>query len=215
MTANDLKDRLVASATALSWRASAVPEFTRRQFRGRSDETAVDLPNEIYGLRLGDYPVLVAPFALVSEHDMQRSLKRLHSQMVIARSYMRQAEVINAHLILCASDPSPEADWRSVIDLAERDETVCRKIVWIPDTSAIEESYQDFLSRTFLATPWTYADERHNAPLDSNQGLAKRMLIGHGLLPEEAERWIATVEGMKDDPDAMVVELVKAREGSK
>lgn len=215
MTADDLKNRLMASAMALGWQTSAAPEFTRRQFRGRADETAVSLPNEVYGLRLGDYPVLVAPVALVSEPKMQKSLKTLHSQMVIARSYMRQAEVINAHLILCASDPSPEADWRSVIDLAERDETVCRKIIWIPDTSAIEESYQDFLSRTFLATPWTYADERHNAPLDSNQGLAKRMLVDHGLSSEIAERWIATVESMKDDPDAMVAELVKASEGSK
>ncbi|WP_421440151.1 ABC-three component system middle component 1 [Agrobacterium tumefaciens] len=215
MTAEDLKHRLMASARTLGWPTSMVPEFERRQFRGRSDESQVSLPDDVHGLRLGDYPVLVSPVALVSELEMQSSLRKLHNQMVIARSYMKESEVINAHLILCASDPSPDADWRTIVDLAERDETVCRKIVWIPDTNAIEGSYQDFLSRTFLASPWTYVDERHNAPLDNNQGLAKRILVEKGLTADVAEQWIATVETMKEDPDAMVVELVKLREGSK
>ena len=214
MTAEELKDRLVASATALEWMSAVVPEFTRPQFRGRSEETAVPLPAGAYGLRLGDYPTIVAPVVLGTVEEMQASLRRLHSQMVIARSYMRAEEVINAHLILCAPNPSPEADWRNVVDLAERDETVCRKIIWIPDKGALDASYKEFVTRTFLAAPWREADESLNAPLDNNQGLAQRALVAHGLSNEVAEQWVSAVRRVKDDPESLVVELVSAREAA-
>ena len=211
MTTEELRDRLVKSAEALEWSTAVVPAFVERRFRGRTDESAVALPDTAFGLRLGAYPVIVARVALGSVSEMQASLRKLHSQMVIARSYMRADEVINAHLILCAADPSPEVDWRSVVDLAERDETVCRKLIWIPDKAALNGSYSKFVSRTFLAAPWRGAEEK-SAPLDNNQGLAQRILVKHGLSPSVADQWIATVQSMKQDPDAMVVELVKDRE---
>ncbi|KQU93861.1 ABC-three component system middle component 1 [Devosia sp. Root105] len=211
MTAEQLRDRLIASAMTLGWTTALVPEFTRPQFRGRSDESSVALPIGAYGLRLGNYPTIVAPVVLGSVEEMQTSLRRLHSQMVIARSYMRAEEVINAHLILCAADPSPDADWRNVVDLAERDETVCRKIIWIPDKAALDASYKEFLTRTFLAAPWREADEQFNAPLDNNQGLAQRILVNRGLSREVADQWVNAVRRMSDDPDALVVELVSAR----
>ncbi|MFD1984433.1 ABC-three component system middle component 1 [Mesorhizobium newzealandense] len=214
MTAEELNYRLIESAKVLDWTTAIVPEFTLAKFRGRSDETTVPLPAGTYGLRLGDYPTIVAPVVLGSVEEMQASLRRLHSQMVIARSYMRAEEVINAHLMLCATNPSPDADWRSVVDLAERDETVCRKIIWIPDTVAMEASYKDFLTRTFLAAPWREADESLNAPLDNNQGLAQRTLVARGLTNEVAQQWVSAVRRVKDDPDALVVELVSAREAA-
>lgn len=208
MTAEELRDRLVKSAETLDWSTAVVPAFTERRFRGRTDDSAVALPANCFGLRLGAYPVIVAPVALGDVSEMQASLRKLHSQMVIARSYMRAEEVINAHLILCAANPSTAVDWRSVVDLAERDETVCRKLIWIPDKAALDDSYSEFVSRTFLAAPWRDAEER-SAPLDNNQGLAQRLLVKHGLSAAVADQWIAIVQSMKQDPDAMVVELVK------
>jgi hypothetical protein len=207
MNAWDLRDRLVASAEALGWTVTAMPEFTQLRFRGRADDSSAPLPREAHGLRLGAYPVIVAPVALGAVDAMRAYLRPLHNQMVIARSYMRPEEVINAHLLLCAIDPVRDKDWRNAVDFAERDETVCRKIVWIPDAAALDASYDDFLARTFMASPWRRANERLNAPLDNNQGLAQRVLTSHGLSGAEAARWVETVNTLKGDPEAMVAAL--------
>lgn len=210
MTADELRNRLVITATDLGWKITIADEFVSRQFRGRSDESSVPLPQEAYGLRLGAYPVIVAPVVLGSVEEMQKYLRTLHSQVVIARSYMRPEEVINTHLFLCAVNPEPESDWRSVIDLAERDEAVCRKVIWLPNPNEIEISFDEFLARTFLATPWQQANEQFDASLDSNQGLALKLLVGRGLSEDAARRWINIVKRLKDDPDAMVLELADA-----
>ncbi len=207
MNARNLLDRLTASAVSLGWEASPAPDFTRPNFRGRADAGPAELPTEAYGLRLGDYPAIVAPVVLGDTRGMRSSLRGLHSQMVIARSYMRPGEVINAHLLLCAVSPAAGEDWRSAVDLAERDEAVCRKIVWIPDAAGIDASYDDFLARTFMAMPWAQTDEKLNAPLDNNQGLAQRALTKHGLSAAEANRWVEAVNTLKQDPEAMVAAL--------
>lgn len=211
MTAEDLKDRLCKAADTLGWPWSIAPDFVSPRFRGRDDATAAPLPEGACGLRLGAYPVVVAPVALGSVEDMQKSLRRYHTQMVIARSYMRPEEVINAHLFLCAIDPATKGDWRSVVDLAERDETVCRKVIWLPESSALDASFEAFRARTFLASPWDAADERHDAPLDSNQDLAQRILVKHGLSETIATAWVQIVDRLGQDPETMVVELVAAR----
>jgi hypothetical protein len=200
------------SAKALGWPTTIEPEFVSPKFRGRQDASAASLPPIKIGLRLGAYPVLVAPIALNSSEEMQTSLKALHNQMVIARSYMRAEEVINAHIILCVTEADPKADWRGIIDLAERDETVCRKIIWMPDAKAIDASYEALLARTFLAQPWRSLEAVLDAPLDHNQGLAERILVRHGLSAAAARRWVQLAEAYKDDPDALIPQLIVARE---
>lgn len=212
MNAADLRDRLIDSAERMGWPVVEAPDFVRPHFRGRPDDAASTGPLDAFGLRLGDFPILVAPVTLSDEASMRAALRALHGQMVMARSYMRQDEVINAHILLCATDPSPTGDWRSIVDLAERDETVCRKIVWVPRLVDVEASYAEFIARTFLAIPWLDTDERHDAALDANQGLALRLLVKQGLSNEVAARWVEVVDTMRDDPDAMVTALASAVE---
>lgn len=212
MTPEILVDKLTVSAKSLGWTATIEPDFTSPKFRGRQDASAASLPETAIGLRLGAYPLLVAPIALNSSEEMQASLRALHNQMVIARSYMRAEEVINAHIMLCVTTTHSEADWRGIIDLAERDETVCRKVVWMPDTDALDTSYDLFLARTFLAQPWRSLEAVLNAPLDHNQGLAERILVRHGLSQRAAKRWVVLAETYKDDPDGLIPQLVAARE---
>jgi hypothetical protein len=211
VTPEILSDKLVASATTLGWPATIEPDFASPKFRGRQDASAALLPDDTIGLRLGAYPVLVAPIALYNSEQMQASLRALHNQMVIARSYMRAEEVINAHLMLCVSATNPQADWRGIIDLAERDETVCRKVIWMPDADAMDASYDMFLARTFLAQPWRSLEAVLNAPLDHNQGLAERNLVRHGLSDSAARRWVSLAETYKDDPDGLIPQLAAAR----
>lgn len=214
MTAEELRDRLLASASDLGWPVEEVPEFVSTQFRGRLDASTASLPEVAYGIRLGAYPVIVAPITLSKKPEMQQTLRLLHSQLVIARSYMARTEVINAHIFLCAVSPSIDADWRTVIDIAERDESVCRKVIWLPDPNNLDGSYAEFRARTFLAAPWEVVAERHDAPLDRVQGLAATLLTQAGLPEAIAPKWIDIVEHTGEDLDAMVEHLVRARETS-
>ncbi|RWL18072.1 ABC-three component system middle component 1 [Mesorhizobium sp.] len=211
MTPQILRDKLIQSAEALGWTTADVPAFTSPDFRGREGSDKPEVPADIFGLRLGFYPVLVAPITLGDVEQMQRNLRRLNAQMVIARSYMRPEEVINAHIMLCATATIELADWRQVVDMAERDETVCRKIVWIPEANALDESYAAFVARTFLATPWQAAGTTLNAPLDHNENLVQRVLVRHGLPRPVADRWVALAEQYGSDPDTLVTELMTAR----
>lgn len=211
MTPEIFSDKLMQSAKSLGWPSTLQPDFESPKFRGRHDASATLLPEATIGLRLGAYPVLVAPIALTSSEQMQASLRALHNQMVIARSYMRAEEVINAHIMLCVTATNVEADWRGIVDLAERDETVCRKVVWMPDTEALDASYDLFLARTFFAQPWRSLQSVLNAPLDHNQGLAERILVRRGLSEPAAKRWIALAETYKNDPDELIMQLVATR----
>lgn len=211
MTPTILRDKLAQSAVALGWAVSEAPAFTSSHFRGRTDDPRSGLPKISFGLRLGAFPVLVAPITLEGIDEMKLALRALHSQMVIARSYMRPEEVINAHIMLCATSTSELADWRQVVDFSERDETVCRKVIWIPQADALKASYAAFLARTFLATPWLAAETTLNAPLDRNRRLAQRTLIRHGLSEAAAERWVLLAEQYGGDPDTLVAQLAQTR----
>tara|TARA_R110000787_G_scaffold15402_4_gene47533 strand:+ start:32104 stop:32751 length:648 start_codon:yes stop_codon:yes gene_type:complete len=212
VTPEILRDKLIAAAKAMEWSATIEPDFVSPMFRGRQDASGASLPSITIGLRLGSYPVLVAPVALNSGDEIKASLKALHNQMVIARSYMRAEEVINAHIMLCVTETSPTADWRGLIDLVERDETVCRKVIWMPDADAVGASFARFLARTFLAQPWRSSNAVLNAPLDHNQGLAERILIKHGLSEPSADRWVKLADIYKNDPDGLIPQLVAALE---
>ena len=211
MTPQILREKLFQSAGALGWTTADVPAFTSPDFRGREGSDRPEVPVNIFGLRLGSYPVLVAPVTLADVEQMQRNLRQLNAQMVIARSYMRPEEVINAHIMLCATATNELSDWRQVVDMAERDEAVCRKIVWIPEVNAIDESYAAFVARTFLARPWQATGTTLNAPLDHNANLAQRVLVRHGLPRAVADRWVALANQYGSDPDTLVNELVTAR----
>jgi hypothetical protein len=211
MTAEELQERLLGSAAALGWTAARAPEFTASQFRGRLNATDSELPKVAYGLRLGTYPVIVAPLVLTKKDAMKDALRILHSQMVIARSYMSRAEIINAHIFLCATSADPEASSRTAIDVVERDESVCRKMVWVPEPDRLDQSYEKFLARTFLASPWRNVAERHDASLDRMQGLAELLLVRAGLPESVARDWLLIAEDQESDIDSMVERLVLAR----
>ncbi|MER8377586.1 hypothetical protein [Mesorhizobium sp. M1406] len=98
-----------------------------------------------------------------------------------------------------------------MIDIAEREETGCRKVIWLPNPRRLDQSYDEFRARTFLAAPWDDVAERQDAQLDYNQGLAAKLLIEAGLPEDIAPDWIDIVEA-GEDMDTMVERLVRTRE---
>jgi len=223
MNTGMLRNLLLETARELGWTVEEVKEFELPYFHGRDDPSFERL-KDIYGLRLGDYPVIVAPLILDSLSAMRLGLRRLHSQMVVARSYMRPQEVINSHLILCAmsgDDRQPghssvdEDDWRRMMDAAQRDETVCRKIVWMPNSESVEESYARFIARTFLSMPWNGMKEVRDASLDRDKEIVERALVRSGLDLPSAKAWIEHILQLEGDSDALVAALTRAQPESK
>jgi hypothetical protein len=214
MTPEVLKTLLVKATNLLGWQADEIKEFTSPTFRSRPTETDRKPLNNLFGLRLGQYPVIVAPIALDSVDGVTSALKQLHAQMIVARSYMYEKEVINAHLFLCATSPTATGDWLRLVDLLERDEAVCRKLVWIPNEAAIQETFDTLLARTFLAMPWASVQSVSDAMLDQTYDLVQRLLVKHGLTQELAETWVLLTERLIDDPDSLVAELAQSKEDS-
>lgn len=215
MTPEILKSLLARAADQLNWQVGEVEDFTSPTFRSRPAEPDAKRIEGLFGLRIGQYPVIVAPIALDSVDGVKSTLKKLHAQMVVARSFMFEREVINAHLFLCATSPTPTGDWRRLVDLIERDETVCRKVVWIPNQTVLQQSFDEFLARTFLTMPWANVQAVSDAPLDQTHDLAQRTLEKHGLERKVAQRWISLTERLMDDAESLVTELVQAKEASK
>lgn len=215
MTLDEFVQRLERSTAAVKWPAERVDVFLSPRFRGRDDASVDSLAGFAVGLRLGAYPVLAAVVELKDLAGMQADLKRLHAQMVIARSHMRAEEIINAHILLCAREASSQYDWRAVIDVAERDETVCRKMIWNWATGSIEASYDNFIARTFLAVPWTDVETRPNAHLDQTDSLSRRVLREAGLSPAEAGAWVRVARADTEDPAIRVTQYVDALEASR
>lgn len=211
MTLTEFCDRVLEAAERAGWTANRTDDYAARSFPSSNDEISPLKPGEVIGLQLGSYPVLAATLQLNDRAALTARLKALHGQVVIARSYMRPAEVINAHLFLCATE-SGVGDWESIVDIAERDESVCRKVVWVPALDDLDKSFDAFVGRTFLARPWDGGDAVLDAPLDHNRNVVQSALVTAGLDPAMAMRWEQLVDKNTDDPDVLVAKLVALME---
>ncbi|WP_428153851.1 ABC-three component system middle component 1 [Brevundimonas sp.] len=211
MTLTEFCDRVLDAATGAGWTANRVDDYAARRFPSGDDEVSPLKSGEVVGLQLGDYPVLAATLHLNDRAALAARLKSLHGQVVIARAYMRPHEVINTHLFLCATE-SGAGDWESIVDIAERDESVCRKVVWVPPSENVDQSFDAFVSRTFLARPWEGGDAVLDAPLDHNRNVVKSALVAAGLDAAMAVRWEQLVDKNTDDPDVLVEKLVALME---
>lgn len=203
---NDFCKRLTDAAERLDWETSKAPDFAQKRFRGREDDAEVPLPDAVMGLRLGSYPVLVTKLNLT--YPMGAQIRALHNQMLLARSYMSNSEVINAHAFLLCEDVIDDMAV-SVIDTIERDEQVCRKLVWCRGVLPAV-SFENFAERTFLARPWFLATAVDDAPLDQNSNLVIQVLQDEGLSLEAAQRWVELAQAEVQDPQELIGQLVKA-----
>src|SRR5258708_17815986 len=130
MYVDEFAERLMGATQAAGWTAVWQPKFVSARFRGRDADSDVLLPDGARGLRLGPYPVIVGALLLGKPETLQEQVRALHNQMLIARSYMRPGEIVDAHIFLVCELPETEGDWIRSVDLVERNEDICRKLVW-------------------------------------------------------------------------------------
>jgi hypothetical protein len=212
MSLDDMCTRLLRASAAKEWKTREQPDLVSRSFRGRSDEADVKLPSKARGLMLGRYPVLACELDLTSREALESNLRSAHNQMLIARSYLSNLQIIDAHIFFVAGEPRFGADWKQDIDLIERNENVCRKLVWMPDANDIVTSFDCLIDRSFLAQPWQDVAQRNDAPLDQNERLVEDVLHATGLSNKAAAAWVAIARSLHDDPDEVVDRLVAVME---
>jgi hypothetical protein len=204
----DFPARLIQTARFVGWETSEWPELTSAVFRGRHDETEATRPRHARGLRLGTYPVIVSSLTLGTVEVVQEQVRALHNQMLIARSYLQAEQVVDAHIFLVCQAVASSVDSLRAVDLVERDQRICRKLVWVTDESDIAGSYQAFIDRTFLATPWLGVNSSDSAPLDQNERLIRDVLVDLKLTSESAADWLTILDDPPEDAGTLVDELV-------
>lgn len=211
MLLEEMCARLMAAAKNNGWSASDAPDLVEASFRGGDEPADVSLPNSARGLMLGSYPVIATELRLDTEENVKADLKAAHHQMIIARSHLTNVQVIDAHIFFVAAQPN-DGDWEQRMDLVERNETVCRKLVWMPDRQDMDGSFDAFIAHTFLARPWLEVAARQDASLDQNETLVEAVLREKGLSEAAAATWVELAASKIDDPDQLVDQLVAAME---
>ncbi|OAP48885.1 ABC-three component system middle component 1 [Sinorhizobium americanum] len=204
---------LAHRAKEINLQIESRPNFAGRTFAGGSDTPSAriepsDLPNHVRGLQIGRYPVLLTLLPEApDEEGMSDVVRRVRNQCVVARSYLSPPAALDLHAILLGPRGSEGVDrWRALALIAERDERVARKLVWLrpTDARADEQSFDDFVKRSFLARPWVTDAIFSMAPLDNVSRAA-----AYGDVPRDtAGEWIRAASEPEVDTDQLVEELV-------
>lgn len=217
----DVGERLLAGvATRLGLAFEAKPGFAGQAFCGGDGTPSAriessDLPNHVRGYQVGHYPVLLT---LLSEAPDQTGVdevvRRMRNQCVVARSFLAPAAALDLNAIMIGPRGSEGDDrWKALALIAERDERVARKLVWLrpSDPSVDEQSFENFTKRSFLARPWNTDAMFSMASLDN----VSRALAFEGLPRDTAEEWIELASDLGTEPDVLVEKLVASWKGQK
>jgi len=127
--------------------------WLREATEGLALRAAQQLPTAVAGVRIDGTPVLLcASDGDATEEGIHDLLRRLRNQATIARSWL-EAEAPNLQLFVAlGAMDRPAAPWVEFARDIESDDRICRKLVWLVGQGG--ETPEDFVARTFLATPW-------------------------------------------------------------
>lgn len=83
---------------------------------------------------------------------------------------------------------SSESEWVNFAQTIERNDLVCRKLVWLPsrNESLWEQEIKSLLERSFLAKPWLHAANTSVAPLDSVSDISSTLKEWSEVLDDPA-----------------------------
>jgi hypothetical protein len=207
-------ERLLASRAAeLDLTVESKPSYAGQIFAGGGDTQSArlepsDLPNHVRGVQIGRYAVLLTLLPEApDEEGIGEVVRRVRNQCVVARSYLSPAAALDLHAILLGPRGSEGVDrWKALALIAERDERVARKLVWLRprEASAEEQSFANFAKRSFLARPWVTDAIFSMAPLDN----VSRAASFNDVPRNTAGEWIRLANEPDIDPDYLVDQLV-------
>lgn len=195
------RKRLMAETLAQAFDGDASPA-----------DAAVPLPEDGVALVIGYHAVLIGSLGDDPERmAVMDRLRRWHNQAVVARSWLGwQGEDLQVFL----AGPPGSADsetWRAAASEIERNERVCRKLVWLPPATAAQwpSSLERFMQRSFLARPWKGLLPPEQEALDRMAHLF-RGLAREGLAEPTAKRWLDLLARDEIDREDLAEGLVAA-----
>ncbi len=204
---------LTSHATGLGLAVVGKPEFANQVFSGGADTLSArlepsELPNHVRGLQVGRYPILLTLLPEApDEEGIGEVLRRVRNQCVVARSYLSPSASLDLHAVLIGPAGSQGVDrWKSLALIAERDERVARKLVWLRplDGASDAQSFSDFAMRSFLARPWRTDSVFSMARLDT----VSQATVLEEVPQDTAGEWIRLASEPESDPDTLVEQLV-------
>lgn len=212
----DFADRLRKAALALNLKLKDRAELASSTFNGGSAKSTslspTDLPTESHAIRIDRFNIVLGVLPDVPTMEaVLETLRRCRNQCVVARSFLGTNETLDLQLMLLGPRSSERQEaWRALALTVERDDRVARKLAWLrpEDAQRDEESFADFLKRTFLARPWVHAEGQfEDAALDELSGTGA---TAPGLPRTIADEWERIALDQKKSPDDIVSALVKA-----
>ena len=214
----DFVSRLRTAALALDLKVENRPELASANFNGGSSKSTsispTDLPAESHAIRIDRFNIVLGVLPDIATLEAVReTLRRYRNQCVVTRSYLGTNETLDLQLMLLGPRSSEwQEDWRSLALMVERDDRVARKLAWLrpEDENRDEESFTDFLRRTFLARPWVHDEDKfEDVALDELSGANAST---QGLPRTLADEWERIALDDTKSPDEIVSALVKAWE---
>lgn len=153
----------------------APEDLTKRHHPTESVAPAefADLP--VLALRIDGYALLIG--WLGEDAEQGAVLSRLRSYVgraAVTRSWLDGQHKHELLLVLAAPEGAAvDAVWEDAAHVIERDDRVCRKLVWLPPTGATAEadSLDHLIAQTFLARPWERGVGGAAQELDERQRL--------------------------------------------
>jgi hypothetical protein len=211
----EFANQLEARAQKIGLKVRPDERLISDRFRQRPESDNLALPKSKLGFWYGNYPVILAPLTPVSHSDYSIQIKSLHAQVLIARSYVPPQHIVDMHLLL-VFEGDLTAENAASIDRLERDEAICRKLVYVPGP-APETTMDPFLERTFLARPWDdKALGSKSFQLDQPADLVAEILETLGLSSAGAKAWVDIADrylgGETKSPTQLVELLASAME---
>lgn len=133
-----------------------------------------------YAVQIGTLEEQLTPGKWEESYRLQVQKRwQAHQRLAaIARTWLVAGYSDDMNLFLVGPPGSSnEKEWNNYSQVIERNDLVCRKLVWLPskNESMWPTEISDFLERTFLATPWLSNEDQKNVPLDSLADLTKTL----------------------------------------
>lgn len=168
------------------------------------------LPERHLVMQVGYHRILIG--SLSTSDDWQDELNRYLNLAAIEWSWLGRRGEDLLLLLVGPAGSDGEEQWLQRRGLIERDDRVCRKLVWLPpgDDPDVEGALNVFISRTFLARPWLSPALRSQT-LDGLTNLAQ-FFREAGMSESEAHAWIEILSAPGEN-DFLVDDLIGALEG--
>lgn len=162
--AETLKEHIVHEARKVDWQVQHVsaPSTTVDVQKSAGPKPPVDV------IVAGMHPIIVAD--LGPNLDTARSVwAASQRQAAMVRTTVAADKGEDLILVLVGPPGSrDDGDWKALAMEIERNDLVCRKLVWLPGKKhpCAPESLREFTRRTFIAKPWLEIDSTQPEGLD-------------------------------------------------